>query len=79
MDQHVLLVNRVNISMLQQKLVNASHPELFLMVTADAQTIYHTIQHQTDVSVVEISKLWVPIINVSAQILTSDCKITNVD
>ena len=79
MDQHVLLVNRVNISMLQQKLVNASHPELFLMVTADAQTIYHTIQHQTDVSVAEISKLWVPIINVSAQILTSDCKITNVD
>jgi hypothetical protein len=57
MDQPVLPVNKANISMPQQELVNAFHPELFLMVTVDALTIYHTIQHQTDVSVVEISKL----------------------
>ncbi len=57
MDQPVLPVNKVNISMLQQEFVNVSHPELFLMVTVDALTIYHTTQHQTDVSVVEISKL----------------------
>lgn len=80
MDKLALPADKVNSLMLQQDLVNATHLELFLiMVNADVLTIYPTIQHQTDVSVAEISKFWVPIINVFAQALISDCKITNVD